>query len=81
MKLLVTRTSDQFRRKYKPRPCEEAFLDSCITSKNKVSGKTTEEKAWFIKITSLKQLNDFIKKYGCVILDNESIEIYDDYIV
>jgi hypothetical protein len=45
-----------------------------------------EDEAWFIEINTLKELNDFIDKYGsCVIMEfwkNPSIlciEIYDTY--
>lgn len=35
---------------------------------------------WKIKITSLKQLTEFTKTYGDIILKDSSITIYDDYI-
>lgn len=45
-----------------------------------------EDEAWFVEINTLKELNDFIDKYGdCVIMEfweNPSIlciEIYDTY--
>ena len=33
-----------------------------------------------IEIKSLKELMDFIKKYGLIIVDDKNITIYDDYL-
>lgn len=35
---------------------------------------------WVVKISNLKQLQLFIKKYGRVVVDEDTITIYDDYI-
>jgi hypothetical protein len=41
--------------------------------------KVLEEK-WIVSISNLKQLQDFIGKYGECVIDNESILIYDCWI-
>lgn len=37
------------------------------------------EKKVEIKIKSLEEIRDLIGTFGTIIMDNESIEIYDDY--
>ena len=34
---------------------------------------------WYIKIKTLEELIDFVKENGEVVLDENRIEIYDDY--
>jgi hypothetical protein len=36
--------------------------------------------AWVVRISNLKQLQNFITKYGRCVIDGDSILIYDDYI-
>lgn len=45
-----------------------------------ISRRLFDFEKWVIRITSLKQLQEFIKKYGKVIIDEDSIIIYDAYV-
>jgi len=47
--------------------------------KNKISRKTGDQTLWAIDIDSIDSLMDFIKKNGGIVLDENSIEIYDTY--
>ena len=37
------------------------------------------EETWVIRINTLENLMEFIKKYGVIVLTDEELEIYDDY--
>lgn len=45
-----------------------------------ISRRLEDTEEWVVRISSLKQLQDFIKEYGDVIVDEDSIIIYDSYI-
>lgn len=45
-----------------------------------ISRRLEDIEQWLVRISNLKQLQDFIKEYGNVIIDEDSIMIYDDYI-
>lgn len=60
---IVSRTSAWMDTK----PCEEAYR------------KEGEKYDWYVRINSLEDLMNFIKKYGKVVVNEGSIEIYDDW--
>jgi hypothetical protein len=66
----ISRTSDWFAEK---RPCDGAYLHK--------SGKLElgEVNEWNIAINTLQDLQNLIADVGRVIIDEENIEIYDDY--
>ena len=45
-----------------------------------ISRRLGDREQWKVRISSVKQLQDFIKEHGKVIIDEDSIMIYDDYI-
>ena len=45
-----------------------------------ISRKEGYQDEWVVKISNLKQLQEFIKENGQIVLDEDSIVIYDDYI-
>lgn len=51
-----------------------------VKSNGNISRILGTRKEWAVKISNLKQLQDFIKKYGSVVVDEDSLIIYDDYI-
>lgn len=74
MNFIITKTSDIY-----SKPCRGAYKDS-------IESICGPEDIWRIKINSLEQLINLIKKYGTIIVgpyyENEEemeIEIYDDY--
>lgn len=66
----ITRTSDWHGEK---KPCEGAYLHKAGTLEY---GKENE---WHIAINSLQDLQNLIAEVGSIIINNENIEIYDDY--
>ena len=45
-----------------------------------ISRRLEDREQWLVRISNLKQLQDFIKEYGNVIIYEDSIMIYDEYI-
>lgn len=76
MKFSITRTSAQWIDA--PKPCEEAVLESRY-----LCAKDGDYELWNneyrIEIDSLQELVDLTKKYGEIIINGNSLEIYDDY--
>ena len=77
---IVTRTSNYGG---KARPCKEATPKTITVN---CYGKEYQEKVWVVNFVGMKDLMDFKKKYGQMIIksyiwdDNlPVIEIYDDY--
>lgn len=66
----ISRTSDWYGEK---KPCEGAYLHK--------AGKLEfgEVNEWHIAINSLKDLENLIAEVGSVIINEEVIEIYDEY--
>lgn len=68
MKYRINRTSDFFPAE---RPCSRASLAGSDQWGNPI---------WSIEVDTIKDLQDIIRETGHpVIVDNDSIEIYDDY--
>ena len=66
MKYRVGRTSDFWGGN---KPCSKAFTES-----------TEDYPTYYIEINTLEELNELIREVGCqVIIDEDSIEIYDGY--
>ena len=92
MKFKVCRTSDCLCDKGKP--CEEAKYEK-VECRSLYNGDKRLIDYYVVEINSLEELIDFVKKYGCIILDESNdpkyfedfskpiplyeIEIYDDY--
>ena len=57
------------------KPCPEAFV-----IKVKYGNFDTEWDEWAVEINTLEELQAFVKKHGSIILDDDEIIIYDDYI-
>lgn len=83
---LVSRTSMCLS---KESPCEEAFQQPIIREYDDDGYPTTDRKpknCWCVKFNSIEELNNFINKYGDIIIMKSSwinsnypeIEIYDD---
>lgn len=65
MKYKIGRTSDFWGRN---KPCSKAFTDG------------GNYPTYYIEINNLEDLNELIREVGCsVVIDEDSIEIYDDY--
>ena len=82
--LLETRTctEHQYNAVHAPREgglWRERGTNHCVTEKGYIRRQMGTEKVWCVNITSIKQLKEFVKKYGRIIFDKDSIEIYDDY--
>jgi len=45
-----------------------------------ISRREGSQEEWVVNIRSLKQLQDFIVENGQIVMDRDSILIYDDYI-
>ena len=64
----VFRSSDAMRTgKVMPKPCAEAFHN------------VKSQPNWYVRLESLDELTEFIKKYGKVVVSSKTIEIYDFY--
>ena len=70
MKYKITRASED-----EIKPCAEAFA-----IKVKYHPHDTEWDEWAVEINTLEELQDFVKKYDRIVLDCESITIYDSYL-
>ncbi len=63
---------------------EEYGVDWFTEGKNHSNNERTLERDievdnWFIKFKDFEELSKFTEKYGSVIVNKNSIEIYDDY--
>jgi len=65
MRFLVIRTSSSL----DDSPCENAYHGS----------EPLEINNWFIDINTLEEFMAFQKRYGQLVLNSNTIEIYDDY--
>lgn len=79
MKFCVTRTSEGFDEE--KRPCDES--EKVVIPKK---GNYLEHTEWVVEINTIEELMAFCKKYGDIIISEQScemkfneIEIYDDY--
>lgn len=79
----VTRTSVW---DYEEKPCDEAFKGETMNVWYNQPRKETYW--WFVKLDTLEDLHNFIRKYGKVVIQEREaeypehpfeIEIYDDY--
>ena len=50
-----------------------------IDSEGYIERQRPDEMLWSIEINTLEELQSFIEKYGRIIMDWDSIEIYDGY--
>ncbi len=69
MKFVITRTSDWSGR---TQPCKEAVCTHEMVKKY-------DKNRWEIDIKSLQDFYALINEVGRIIVDEDSIEIYDDY--
>ena len=69
MKFVITRTSDWSGR---TQPCKEAVCTHETVKKY-------DKNRWEIDIKSLQDFYALINEVGRIIVDEDSIEIYDDY--
>ena len=69
MRYHITRTSDSFGEK---QPCKNAVCARKYST-DKYFGY------WYIEINSIPDLQELISEVGRIIIDDDSIEIYDDY--
>lgn len=60
-------------------PCEEAYLASQVLVEKIAYGPAFYRNTYVVKIASLSDLVEFSRKYGEIIIDGETLEIYDDY--
>ena len=70
MKFVITRTSDW---SGITQPCKEAVCT------HEMVNKDYDINRWEIDIKSLQDLYALINEVGRIIIDDDSIEIYDDY--
>ncbi len=50
-----------------------------ITEEGYIARQLDDKISWSVEINNLEELSTFTEKYGRVIIEGRSIEIYDDY--
>ena len=71
--------SDEEKKKFEKLGCKYKF-DLVNPSTNENEYRYISGFPKYIEIGNLKELIDFVKEYGAIILDKDGITIYNDYI-
>lgn len=78
MKFQLSRTS-QWVDEESPPPIDDARVTTVDTDERTAFNEIWKRRRFFIEISTLEELVEFLETHGTVVMGPKSIEIYDDY--